>query len=142
MNVVHRPYREEPRFTRSRVRQGPETAPRFRSAVCGYYRPKGHLRESVESSASASDERSRVSIRAHADAKLTQAQLEELASNLADKRYELVAKLEILNRQITMKDDCSLADAEEAASLREEIARASGIADQHNWIIAGPNLFG
>ena len=83
-----------------------------------------------------------MSIRAHADAKLTQAQLEELASNLADKRYELVAKLEILNRQITMKDDCSLADAEEAASLREEIARASGIADQHNWIIAGPNLFG
>ena len=77
-----------------------------------------------------------MSIRAHADAKLTQAQLEELASNLADKRYELAAKLEILNRQITMKEDCSLADAAEAASLREEIARASGIADQHNRIIA------
>jgi len=66
-----------------------------------------------------------VSIRAHTDAKLTQAQLEKLASLLADKRHELTAKLEILNRQITMKEDCSLTDAAEAASLREEIARAS-----------------
>ena len=90
----------------------------------------------MEFSGPAPNERSRVSIRAHADAKLTQAQLEELASNLADKRYELAAKLEILNRQITMKEDCSLADAAEAASLREEIARASAIADQHNSIIA------
>jgi DnaK suppressor protein len=77
-----------------------------------------------------------VSIRAHTDAKLTQAQLEKLASLLADKRHELTAKLETLNRQITMKEDCSLTDAAEAASLREEIARASGIADQHNQTIA------
>ncbi len=48
-----------------------------------------------------------MSIRAHADAKLTQAQLEELARNLADERHELAAKLEILNRQITMKEGCS-----------------------------------
>ena len=77
-----------------------------------------------------------MSIRAHTDAKLTQAPLEKLARLLADKRHELTAKLEILNRQITMKEDCSLTDAAEAASLREEIARASGIADQHNQTIA------
>ena len=37
--------------------------------------------------------RVRVSIRAHTDAKLTQAQLEELATKLAGKRRELAAKL-------------------------------------------------
>jgi RNA polymerase-binding transcription factor len=78
----------------------------------------------------------RVSIRAHADAELTQAQLEELANNLADKRRELAATLDTLNQQITMKEDCSLTDVAEAVSLREEIARASGIADQHNQTIA------
>jgi DnaK suppressor protein len=77
-----------------------------------------------------------VSIRAHADAKLTQTQLEDLASNLANKRRGLAAELESLNRQIVIKEDCSLTDAAEAASLREEIARASGIADQHNQTIA------
>jgi DnaK suppressor protein len=77
-----------------------------------------------------------VSIRAHADATLTQAQLEELAGKLADKRHELAAKLEVLTRQMTVKEDCSLTDAGEAASLREEVARASGVADQHNRTIA------
>jgi DnaK suppressor protein len=76
-----------------------------------------------------------VNISAHTDADLTLAQLEELASSLAVKRHELTAKLEILNGQIAMKEDCSLTDAVETASLREEIARASGIADQHNQTI-------
>jgi DnaK suppressor protein len=77
-----------------------------------------------------------MSICAHPDAELTQAQLEELAGNLADKRHELAAKLEFLNQQVTTKEDCSLTDAVEAASLREDIARASGIADQHNQTVA------
>ena len=77
-----------------------------------------------------------MTIRAHPDAELTLAQLEELAGNLADKRHELAVKLEVLNQQITLKEDCSLADAAEAASLREEIARASGIAEQHNQAVA------
>jgi len=76
-----------------------------------------------------------VILRAHADAELTQAQLEKLASTLATKRYELTATLDILNQQIVKKVDCSLTDAAEAASLREEITRASGIADQHNQTI-------
>jgi len=72
----------------------------------------------------------------HADANLTQSQLDKLSRKLATKRHELVAKLDSLNRQIAMKEDCSLTDAAEAASQREEIARASGIADQHNQTIA------
>ena len=48
-----------------------------------------------------------MSIRAHADATLTQAQLEELAGKLADKRHELAAKLEVLTRQMTVKEDIS-----------------------------------
>ena len=76
-----------------------------------------------------------MSIRAHADAELAQAQLEKLASNLVNKRHVLTTTLDILNRQIAMKEDCSLTDAAEAASLREEIARASGIANQHNQTI-------
>jgi DnaK suppressor protein len=77
-----------------------------------------------------------MSICAHPDAELTQAQREELAGNLADKRHELTAKLEVLNQQVTTKEDCALTDAVEAASLREEIARASGIAEQHNQTVA------
>jgi DnaK suppressor protein len=77
-----------------------------------------------------------MSICAHPDAELTQAQLEELAGNLDRKRLELAAKLEVLTQQITTKEDCSLTDAAEAASLREEIARASGIAEQHNQTVA------
>jgi DnaK suppressor protein len=81
-----------------------------------------------------------VNIGAHTDANLTQTQLEELASKLADKRHELAAKLATLNLQIATKEDCSLTDAAEAASLREEIARASGIAEQHNQTIAEIDL--
>ncbi len=36
----------------------------------------------------------------------------------------------------TVLAGCSLTDAVEAASLREEIARASGIAEQHNQTVA------
>jgi DnaK suppressor protein len=81
-----------------------------------------------------------VSIRAHADAELTPTQLEVLASNLINKRHELAATLDNLNQQIAMKEDCCLTDAAEAASLREEIARASGIADQHNQTVAEIDL--
>ena len=78
----------------------------------------------------------RMSVRAHPDAALNQAQLEALASKLADKRNELAAKLAILNRQITLKEDCSVADAAEAASLRQGVARATAMADQHHQTIA------
>ena len=81
------------------------------------------------------DEIFRVKILTNADAALTLAQLRELADQMVDKRCELVGMLEALNRQIATKADCSLRDAAEAASLQEEIARAGGIAEQHNRTI-------
>jgi DnaK suppressor protein len=81
-------------------------------------------------------EDSQVKILANADSALTLSQLEKLAHRLVDKRHELVGMLDVLNRQIATKADCSIRDAVEAASLQEEIARASGIADQHNQTIS------
>lgn len=72
----------------------------------------------------------------NADAELTLSQLDKLANHLIDKRLELTDILNVLNRRITTKADCSIRDAAEAASLQEEVARASGIAAQHNQTIA------
>jgi DnaK suppressor protein len=72
---------------------------------------------------------------AHPDAELTQTQLQELAEQLADKRHDLTAALDELNQQIAVRDDCSVADAAEAASLQEGRVRAGGVADQHRQTI-------
>lgn len=77
-----------------------------------------------------------MNISAHPDAELSGDQLENLLQRLLDNRQELTSKLEILNAQISAREDCSLADAAEAASLREQAMRASGIAAQHNQTIA------
>ena len=53
-------------------------------------------------------------LQAHVDAELSQAQLEELARRLAEKRGELVQRVANLEQQIVSKDDCSLADAADA----------------------------
>ncbi len=58
-----------------------------------------------------------LNLRAHIDAALSQAQLEELASRLTEKRRELTERMVNLEQQIVIKDDCSLADAADAASL-------------------------
>jgi DnaK suppressor protein len=70
-------------------------------------------------------------IQAHIDADLSQAQLEELASLLDDKRRELTERVVHLREQIVTKDDCSLADAADAASLQENRLRSRGIVEQH-----------
>jgi DnaK suppressor protein len=62
---------------------------------------------------------------------LNRLQLEELSKRLLIKRGELDVALSGLNQKILRKQDCSIADAAEAASLREEAARANGIASQH-----------
>lgn len=77
---------------------------------------------------------------AHSDAELTDSQLDELANQLVNKRHELADMLDKLDLQIAAKDDCSLSDAAEAASLQENRVRASGIADQHRQTIAEINL--
>ena len=70
-------------------------------------------------------------IQAHPDAELSHSQLEELAGRLVHKRRELAGMFDTLNQQITSKDECSVADAAEAASLQESRVRASTVAD-HN----------
>ncbi len=72
---------------------------------------------------------------AHVDAELNQEQLEELASLLADKRRELIERVVELEQQIVLKDDCSLADAADAASLQENRLRARGMIEQHRKLI-------
>ena len=74
-------------------------------------------------------------IRPHPDAELSPSQLEELSQRLMNKRRDLVNTLTALNEQITTKDDCSLSDPAEAASLQERRARAKGIAEQNQDII-------
>jgi DnaK suppressor protein len=81
-----------------------------------------------------------VTIHGHIDAELSEDQLKELAERLASKRRELADMLDTLNRQIAAKDNCSIADAAEAASLQENRARASGIADQHRQTITEIDL--
>lgn len=75
-------------------------------------------------------------IRAHPDAELAQAQLEELVHCLTNKRRELADTFGSLNQQITTKDDCSVADAAEAASRHETRIRAAGMVDQNKETMA------
>ncbi len=72
---------------------------------------------------------------AHPEAELSKAQVQELTEKLHSKRSELSAALTELNRQIAAKDDCSVADAAEAASLQEDRIRAGGIAEQNQQTI-------
>lgn len=73
-------------------------------------------------------------LRVHVDAELSQGQVEELASRLSNKRRELAERVANLEQQIAMKDDCSLADAADAASLQENRQRARGMLEQHQKI--------
>lgn len=82
------------------------------------------------------DEIFQMKLLVNANATLSLSQVQELATQMVSKRRELVDMLDALNRQIATKADCSIRDAVEAASLQEEIARASGIADQHNQTIS------
>jgi DnaK suppressor protein len=67
---------------------------------------------------------------------LSQAQLEELADRLAHKHSELKNRVEELERQMLLKDDCSHSDAVDAASLQEGRIRARGIVEQDRQTIA------
>jgi RNA polymerase-binding transcription factor DksA len=74
-------------------------------------------------------------LQAHIDAELSQLQLENLADRLADKRRDLAGRVANLEQQIVIKDDCSLADAADAASLQENRLRARGMVEQHHQTI-------
>ncbi len=75
-------------------------------------------------------------IQAHPDAELSHSQLKELAVRLVHKRRELAGMFDTLIRQITSKNDCSVADAAEAASLQESRVRAKSLADHNSETIA------
>ena len=75
-------------------------------------------------------------IQAHADAELSHAELQELANRLVDKRRELANLFDALNQQISAKDDCSMADAADAASVQESRVRAGSIAGHNSQTIA------
>lgn len=72
---------------------------------------------------------------AHVDADLTREQVDGLAESLAIKRQELVDRVEQLEQQMLTKDDCSHADAADAASAQENRLRAQGMVEQHRQII-------
>ena len=75
-------------------------------------------------------------IQAHTDSELSHAQLDELAIRLLDKRRDLSGTFDTLNRQIAAKDDCSVTDAAEAASLQKSRTRAGSIAEHNRQTIA------
>jgi RNA polymerase-binding transcription factor DksA len=74
-------------------------------------------------------------IRPNTAAELNLPQLEYLALELTGKRDVLLSSVRSLNQKIASREDCSIADAAEAACHREEAARAMGIAEQHNHTI-------
>ena len=61
--------------------------------------------------------------------------MEGLAGRLADKRGELTERVVNLEQQIVIKDDCSLTDVADAASLQENRLRARGMIEQHRQLI-------
>ena len=69
------------------------------------------------------------------DAELSQENLKELAARMTDKRRELTERVEHLEQQMVVKDDCSLADAADAASAQENRLRAQGMVEQHQQVI-------
>ncbi len=62
-------------------------------------------------------------------------QLEDLVGRLADNRHELMERVAKLEEQIVIKNDCSLSDAADAASLQENRLRAHGMVVQHQQVI-------
>jgi DnaK suppressor protein len=72
---------------------------------------------------------------AHANAELTAAQLCDLAERMTGKRRELVERARQLEQQMATSDDCSLADAADAASAQEDRLRARAMLEQHQQAI-------
>jgi len=74
-------------------------------------------------------------LQAHLDSELSQAELEDLADRLLGKRRELTERVEHLEQQMVIKDDCSHADAADAASAQEYRLRARGMVEQHQQVV-------
>lgn len=72
---------------------------------------------------------------AHIDARLSEEEVEYLAGMLLEKQRELARRILDLRRQVVTKNDCSLADAADAASLQENRLRAQSLIEQHQWLM-------
>lgn len=81
------------------------------------------------------EEISGLKLQAHIDSDLSKTQLEELGRRLLDKRGELIESMLKLEQQIVIRDDCSLIDAADAASLQEKRHRAGSILEQHRQVL-------
>jgi DnaK suppressor protein len=105
--------------------------------VEGYRRLfKGNLRVMSTMEYRSPDNADEVVIRFNPDADLTHQQLQDLGQHMVVKRRVLCTELEVLNQSITARQDCSIADTAEAASLREEAFRANSIAGRHRHAVA------
>lgn len=69
-------------------------------------------------------------LRTHINAELSQTQVDELVNLLAVKRGDLEDRIDRLEQQMLIRDDCSHTDAGDAASAQEGRLRARGMVDQ------------
>ena len=72
---------------------------------------------------------------AHVDAELTEAQIHDLAGRMTEKRRELVERVRQLEQQMVTRDDCSIADAADAASAQQDRLRARAMVEQQQLAI-------
>ena len=80
-------------------------------------------------------------LKAHIDAELSKAQLEDLARRLKDKRSELADRIEEMEQQIVLKDDCSHADAADIdAAIRRIAVGNYGVSEKTGEPIAYERL--
>ena len=67
--------------------------------------------------------------------RLTQEQIDVLMNLLHGRREELTSLIANLNQQMTTRDDCSITDVADAASLQETRLRSAGLARQHGQML-------
>ena len=91
------------------------------------------LRNNIDKSLMAKE--TALKLQAHRDAELGPDQLEILAARMTEKRRELTERVEHLEQEMVVKDDCSHVDAADAASTQENRLRASGMVEQHRQVI-------
>jgi len=71
---------------------------------------------------------------------LSKVQTQHLECLMLEKRAELASNITRLHQLVTLKEDCSLADAAEAASLCEEAHRANAVANEYQRTVEAIDL--
>ena len=73
---------------------------------------------------------------AHEESQLTGIELQALAEKLTRKRAEVSERIHSLEQQIATRDNCSVTDAADAASLQENRLRVNAMLEQHRQLRA------